>query len=141
MTTPTMFPWDKKRLGEKESLGQNCINSFLASYLTIAGYGFFGGVLTGPYPMLEFDCACGLGVGAFEQVSLNFGLTMLGPSSAIFEGVSASCWPTCCQQVDPTNKSLYRLDHFFNKKKTHPAKSSNLSAKRMIFFFARSLCT
>ena len=45
-----MFPWDKKASGmkkvsrRKKSLGQKCINSFLAlSYLTIAGYGFFLG--------------------------------------------------------------------------------------------------
>jgi hypothetical protein len=34
-------------------------------YLMIAGYGFFGGALTGPYPMLRFGGACGLGVGAW----------------------------------------------------------------------------
>jgi hypothetical protein len=39
------------------------------SYLTIASSGFLGGALTGPYPMLRFGGACGLGVGAFYQVT------------------------------------------------------------------------
>ncbi len=41
------------------------IPSTTACYLTIAGYGFFFGALTGPYPTLRFGGACGLGVGAF----------------------------------------------------------------------------
>ena len=41
------------------------IPSTTACYLTIAGYGFFFWVLTGPYPTLRFGGACGLGVGAF----------------------------------------------------------------------------
>jgi hypothetical protein len=41
------------------------IPSTTACYLTIAGYGFFFWALTGPYPMLQFGGACGLGVGAF----------------------------------------------------------------------------
>jgi hypothetical protein len=31
----------------------------------IAGYGFGGGALTGPYPLVHFGGACGLGVGVW----------------------------------------------------------------------------
>jgi hypothetical protein len=72
MTSPTMFPWDKKRLLHnitkkaslaKKSLGQKCVNSFLAHNSSHNHWlWFFGGALTDP--TLQFGGACGLGVGA-----------------------------------------------------------------------------
>jgi len=66
MVTPTMFPVDKKRSRRKKVADKNVlIPWYPVSYLTIASYGFFLGVLTRPYPTLQFGGACGLGVGAF----------------------------------------------------------------------------
>ena len=43
MTKPTMFPGDKKASIMKKSLGQNCINSFLALHVISRSLVFFGG--------------------------------------------------------------------------------------------------
>jgi len=44
MTTPTMFPWDKKESIMKKVILKNVlIPLYPISYLTITGYGFFGG--------------------------------------------------------------------------------------------------
>jgi hypothetical protein len=58
--------WTKK-LGFKKSLAHSCINSFLAHKLSHVRWlwFFWKGALTGPYPTLRFDGACGLGVGVF----------------------------------------------------------------------------
>ena len=54
----------KKRLARKKSLGQQCINSFLAHKLSHDRWlWFFFWALTGPYPTLRFGGACGLGGG------------------------------------------------------------------------------
>ncbi len=51
---------------DKKSRGQQCINSFLGHKLSHDRWlWFFFFALTGPYPTLRFDGACGLGVGAF----------------------------------------------------------------------------
>jgi hypothetical protein len=66
--TPTMFPVDKKASSTKKSLGQQCINSFLAHKLSHDCWlWFILGALTGmgSYPTLRFGGACGLGVGAW----------------------------------------------------------------------------
>jgi hypothetical protein len=46
MTTPTMFPWDKKAsIMKKVFLNNVLIPWYPISYLTITGYGFFFGRL------------------------------------------------------------------------------------------------
>jgi hypothetical protein len=65
MVTPTMFPWDKNPK-DKKSLLQKCSNSLIAHKLSHDRWlwFFYFWALTGPYPTLQFDGACGLGVGA-----------------------------------------------------------------------------
>jgi hypothetical protein len=66
MTTPTMFPVDKKASSTNKSQGQNCINSFLAHKLSHDHrLRYFLGVAYGSLHDAEFDGACGLGVWAF----------------------------------------------------------------------------
>ena len=49
LTTPTLFPWDKKRSSRKKLVLKNVlIPTTTACYLTIAGYGFFFGRLRVP---------------------------------------------------------------------------------------------
>jgi hypothetical protein len=68
MITPTMFPVDKKTTSTNKTRPQHqqCITRSLVLF-------FLGGALTGPYPTLRFGGACGLGVGAFDQVSSSLG--------------------------------------------------------------------
>ena len=68
MVTPTMFPWDKKWWSTQKSLSQKCI-TFLVSHKLSHDLVrvFLGGVLTGPYPMLRFGGACGLGAGVLSS--------------------------------------------------------------------------
>jgi len=63
---PNNVPGGQKSIAEKKvSFIFVLIPWYSISYLTIAGYGFFWGALTGPYPTLRFGGACGLGVRAF----------------------------------------------------------------------------
>ena len=58
--------WTKKRLSRKKVLFKTVLIPFShTSYLMIAGF-FWGGALTGPYPTLWLDGACGLGVGVLN---------------------------------------------------------------------------
>ncbi len=66
---PNDVPVGQKNSYTKKTRGQKCINSFLAHKLSHDCWlwFFWGGALTGPYQMVQFDGACGLGVGALLQ--------------------------------------------------------------------------
>ena len=70
---PNGVPGGQKSVEETKKLEDTnvLIPWYPISYLTIASSGFFFGALTGPYPMLRFGGACGLGVGAFYRVLYN----------------------------------------------------------------------
>jgi len=58
MVTPTIFLWDKKTLADKKVAEKYVlIPWYPISYLTIAGYDFFGRLRVGPYPTLRFGGA------------------------------------------------------------------------------------
>ncbi len=71
MTTPTMFPWDKKASSMKKSRSQQCINSFLAHKLSHDRWlWFFFGLLRVPTQRWDLVVPADWGWGRGNYVAI-----------------------------------------------------------------------